>query len=205
MPREYVLKRRAELQEQTRQRIIDAAIELHQTVGPRATTISEIAERAGVGRVTVYRHFPDEIALGLACSGKYYAQRPFPDFVVWNAIADPTERLRTGLRETYAYHRHTQAMTSHVLADGRDHPLMAPYHDYWRQAGEVLVEPWRARGSRKQLLRAAIAVAVSFDTWRTLAVEQGLSDDKAAYLMMRLTCDRCDLPRQLPIATRSRF
>jgi len=189
MPREYVLKRRAELQERTRQRIIDAAIELHQTVGPRATTISEIAERAGVGRVTVYRHFPDEMALGLACSGKYFSEHSFPDLAAWGTIGEPAQRLRTGLRETYAYHRQTQAMTSHVLADGRHHPLMAPYHDYWSRAGEVLLEPWQARGSRKQLLRAAIAVALSFDTWRTMAIEQQLRDDQAADLMFRLTCD----------------
>ena len=78
MGRSYQLKRRAERQDQTRQRIIEAAIELHQTIGPAATTVSEIAERAEVGRVTVYRHFPDEPSLARACSGQYLSATPSP-------------------------------------------------------------------------------------------------------------------------------
>ena len=68
--RRYTLKRRAELQAETRQRIVDAAVALHSSVGPAATTISAIAEHAGVERLTVYRHFPDELTLLRACSGK---------------------------------------------------------------------------------------------------------------------------------------
>ena len=139
MGRSYQLKRRAERQGQTRQRIIEAAIELHQTIGPAATTVSEIAERAEVGRVTVYRHFPDEPSLARACSGQYFERHPFPDPDRWRVVTDPVERLRTGLREAYAYHRATQAMISHVLADARDHPVLAPYHDHWRHAIELLV------------------------------------------------------------------
>ena len=189
MSRSYQLKRRAEHQDQTRQRIIEATIELHQTIGPKATTVSEIAERAQVGRVTVYRHFPDEPTLARACSGQYFERHPFPDPERWLAITDPVERLRTGLRETYAYHRATELMITHVLADARDHPVVAPYHAHFRYAADVLTEPWRERGRRRTLLRAGIAVALSFDTWRTLTREQQLTDDQALELMLRLTCD----------------
>jgi AcrR family transcriptional regulator len=185
--RPYQLKRRAERQDQTRQRIIEAAIELHQTIGPAATSVSEIAELAQVGRVTVYRHFPDEATLSRACSGQYFERHPLPDPGRWRSIPDPEERLRTGLRETYAYHRTTEAMMTHVLADARDHPVMAPYHDHWRRAADVLVSPWRLRGQRRALLRAAIALALSFDTWRTLVREQRLSDEQALELALRLT------------------
>ncbi len=185
--RPYKLKRRAELQDETRQRIVDATIELHQTIGPTATTISEIADRAGVGRVTVYRHFPDELTLARACSGKYLQQHPPPDPERWREIADPEERLHSALRETYAYHRATRRMFSHVLADARNHPVMTPYHEHWRRAVELLLEPWPARGRQKNLLRAALALAFSFDTWRTLCDEQGLTDSQAADLMLRLT------------------
>src|SRR5437867_7824855 len=161
--RSYQLKRRAEHRDETRQRIIEATIELHQTIGPKATTVSEIAERAQVGRVTVYRHFPDEPTLARACSGQYIQQHPFPDPDRWLAIADPVERLRTGLRETYAYHRATEAMFTRVLADARDHAVMEPYHAHWRNAADVLTKPWRERGRRRTLLRAGIAVALSFD------------------------------------------
>ena len=187
--RSYQLKRRAARQAQTRQRIIEAAIELHQTIGPAATTVSEIAERAEVGRVTVYRHFPDEPSLARACSGQYFERHPFPDPDRWHVVTDPVERLRTGLREAFAYHRATEAMISHVLADARDHPVVTPYHDHWRHATEVLAEPWRLRGRRRALLRGGIALALSFDTWRTLTREQRLSDNQAVELMLRLTCD----------------
>jgi AcrR family transcriptional regulator len=187
MARSYQLKRRAERQSETRQRIIEATIELHQTIGPAATTISEIAERAQVGRVTVYRHFPDEATLSRACSGQYFERHPFPDPGRWQKIADPADRLQSGLRETYAYHRTTEAMISHALADARDHPVMAPYHAHWQHAADVLTAPWRTRGNRRRTLHAAIALALSFDTWRTLIRVQGLSDGQAIAMMLQLT------------------
>ena len=186
MSRSYTLRRRAERQDETRQRIVEAAIDLHQTIGPTATTISEIAERAGVGRVTVYRHFPDELTLARACSGLYLERNPPPDPEHWRAIADAEDRLRTALRETYAYHHATQKMFSHVLADARDHPVLAPYHQHWSRAVDVLLEPWPVRGRQRTSLRAAIALALSFDTWRTLCAERGLARTQAVELMLRL-------------------
>jgi AcrR family transcriptional regulator len=185
--RDYTLKRRAEQRDETRQRIVDATIELHQTIGPNATTFSQIAERAGVGRVTVYRHFPDEPTLSRACSGQYFERHPPPDPGAWRSISEPLERLRTGLADTYAYHRETEQMISHVLADARDHPAVTPYHALWRRATDVLLEPSKTRGRKRALLRAGIAVALSFDTWRVLAREQGLADGDAVELMLRLT------------------
>ena len=90
------------------------------------------------------------------------------------------------LRETYAYHRATAQMFSHVLADARDHPVMVPYHLHWRRAADVLLEPWPTRGRRRVRARAAIALALSFDTWRTLSEENGLSDREAAETGVRL-------------------
>jgi AcrR family transcriptional regulator len=186
MPRSYTLKQRAERQEETRERIVDATIELHQTIGPTATTVSQIAERAGVGRVTVYRHFPDELTLARACSGKYLQQNQPPNPESWSSIADPEQQLRLALRETYAYHRATAQMFSHVLADARDHPVMVPYHQHWSRAADVLLQPWAVRGRRRVRARAAIALALSFDTWRTLCEENGLSDREAAETGARL-------------------
>jgi len=184
--RPYKLKRRAEHQEDTRRRIIEATIELHQTVGPAATTVTEIAARANVGRVTVYRHFPDELTLSRACSGLYFERNPAPDIEAWRAIPDARERLRTALAETYAYHRSTEAMIGNALADARDHAVMQPYHEHWREAVEVLAAPWRARGNRRAQLRAAFALALAFGTWRTLTREHGLSDEQAVEVALRL-------------------
>jgi AcrR family transcriptional regulator len=188
MARPYELKRRAEQQEATRERIVDATIELHRTIGPSATTVSEIAKRAGVGRVTVYRHFPDEPTLSRACSGKYLTLNPLPDPERWEEIAAPDERLRAALHETYAYHRANESMFSHVLADARDHPVLAPYHEHWRRAADVLTAPFGRRGRERRLLEAGIALALSFDTWRALS-HDGLSDRDIVELMLRVaTC-----------------
>ncbi len=187
MARSYNLKRRAETQDQTRQRIVEATIALHQTIGPAATTVSEIAERADVGRMTVYRHFPDELTLARACSGLYMQRNPLPDPERWLDIADAEDRLRTGLRETYAYHHDNEAMFGRVLADAREHPVMAPYHAHWARAADVLLAPWHVRGRRRTLVRAGIVLALGFDTWRTLVREQQMTDDQAVDLMLRLT------------------
>lgn len=187
--REYQMKRRAEHQEATRRRIVEAAVDLHQTVGPAAATISQIADHAGVGRVTVYRHFPDEAALFDACSSHYFSRHPFPDPEPWRTIVDVRERLRTGLRETYAYHRETEQMSAHVLADVRDQPVMAPYHEHWEQMVNVLAAGWGLRGRRRLMLRAGIALALRFETWRTLVRDQELDDDEAAAVALRLPSD----------------
>jgi AcrR family transcriptional regulator len=179
MSRGYQLRRRAEQQAETRQRIVDAAIELHSTVGPTATTISDIAARAGVGRVTVYRHFPDELSLAQACSGHYFSQHPFPDVEAWRSVADPHERLRVAVREAHAYHAATEAMMSRALGEARDYVVMEPYHAFWASAVEAVIAGWGARGRRRDRLRAAVALALSFDTWRLLVTEQGLSVEDA--------------------------
>jgi AcrR family transcriptional regulator len=184
--RRYELKRRAERRDETRQRIVDATIELHQTIGAAQTTVSEIAERAGVGRVTVYRHFPDEETLFYACSGHYFSQHPFPDIERWRRIPDPYDRLREGLRETYAWHEQNRQMIAMALSEARELSMMAPYHDFWDSAAEVLAAAWRVRGRRRSNLKAAIALALSFDTHRTLTREQHLTERQSIELMVHL-------------------
>ena len=184
--RQYELKRRAERQDETRQRIVDATIELHQTIGAAQTTVSEIAKRAGVGRVTVYRHFPDEETLFYACSGHYFSQHPFPDIERWRRIPDPHDRLREGLRDTYAWHEENRQMIAMALAEARELPMMTRYHDFWDAAAEVLAAAWRIRGRRRSNLKAAIALALSFDTHRTLTREQHLTEGQSIELMVHL-------------------
>jgi hypothetical protein len=173
--RRYQLKRRAELREETRQRIVDATIELHKTIGAAQTTISEIAQRAGVGRVTV-----------AACSGHYFSQHPFPDIERWEEISDPPDRLRQALRESYAWYDANRQMIAMALAEARDLPVMAPYHEFWDNAADLLTAAWHLRGRRRARLKAAIALGLSFETHRTLTREQQLGDDQAIELMIRL-------------------
>ena len=187
--RPYRMQRRAELEEATRRRITESAAELHGTVGPSRTSISAVAERAGVRRSTVYRHFPDEPALFAACSAHWMAANPRPDLDRWAAIEDPDERLRSSLEELYAYYRRTEGMLSNLLRDEATMPTVRRrfqgFHDYLTAARDTLVAG-RTRARPRRRLQASIGLAVAFTTWRSLAREQELDDDDAADLMCRL-------------------
>jgi AcrR family transcriptional regulator len=177
--RRYELRKRADAMEATRRRITEAAVELHGSVGPARTTITAIAERAGVQRQTVYRHFPTEDELFVACSQHFYEGDRWPDSDRWRAIADPAERLSTALDELYAYYERTESMWTNVL---RDETLVASvasaltgFWAYLDAAADVLAAGWGARGGRRGVLVAAARHAVDFRTWRSLARDGGVS------------------------------
>lgn len=182
------MKRRAEQFGETRRRITEATVELHRTIGPAATTISEVARRAGVQRVTVYSHFPDEAALFVACSQHWRALHPAPDPTAWRATPDAGERLRLGLGQLYAWYRETDPMTTNVLRDAPHLPALREVVDqglgrYLEAARGVLAEPFRARGRRRARVRAALEAIVDVFTWGHLSA---LGDDEAAELGARL-------------------
>jgi AcrR family transcriptional regulator len=188
--RPYRMRRRAELEEQTRRRITESAVALHRELGPARTSISAIAERAGVRRSTVYRHFPDEEALFAACSSHWRAAHPRPDQDAWAAIEDPAKRTETALRELYGFYGRTQGMYGSLL---RDEPLlpivrrlMRDFHAYLRSIEDVLMAGRGLRGGAARRTRAAIGHAVSFSTWDSLTCEQELADDDAVALMCLL-------------------
>jgi AcrR family transcriptional regulator len=193
MTRKYDMKRRAKRKEETRRRIVEAAVELHETVGMARTTISAIAEKAGVERLTVYRHFPDERALFSACSGHWYAANPPPDPASWTQIAAPEGRLRVALSEVYAYHRRTEPMMANVIRDAPVHPLtreMAePYLQLFERMRYVLATGWGVEDERLALLLAALGHALDFQTWRSLVRQQGLNDEQAIEVMVGMV--RC--------------
>jgi AcrR family transcriptional regulator len=188
--RPYRMTRRAELEEQTRLRITEAAIELHGTVGPARTSVTAVAERAGVRRSTVYRHFPDEAALFAACSGHWIAQNPRPDLSDWAAIEDPDARLRHALEEFYSYYRASEGMLANLLRDEATMPVVQDrfvlFHRFLDQARDTLLAGRRSRGAARRRERAAIGHALAFATWRSLTREQELGDREAALLMARL-------------------
>jgi AcrR family transcriptional regulator len=188
--RKYEKKRRAELEADTRRRITETAVELHGTVGPARTSISAIAERAGVRRSTVYRHFPDEVALFDACSSHWAAENPMPDMGAWATIENPDERLRTAMDELYAFYRRTERMMENLHRDEVMVPVVADrfagFHGYIAAARDLMMDGRSLRGRRQDEARAAIGHALAFPTWQSLTRDQGLDDVQAAELMCRL-------------------
>lgn len=187
-PRKLELKARAERQAQTRLRIVEAAVELHTTIGPVRTTISAIADRAGVQRQTVYAHFPNERLLFESCTAHGRKLFPPPNVLAWKEISDPNQRVLVALGELYPYFRRTAGGWAAILRDAEVEPLVLEFAEkgrlaYLQTARDVLADGWKVRGTRLQLLRATLALVVDFRTWETLAAKQGLDDQQAAKLM----------------------
>jgi AcrR family transcriptional regulator len=195
--RKYELKKRAADMAKTHERITQAAIDLHGTLGPSRTTLSAVAERAGVERRTLYRHFPNEADLFAACSTDYFTANPWPDLDGWRAVRDPERRLELALDELYAYYERTEPMLRNVLRDAelvefaRD--AMEPFDAYLDDAAEVLAAGRRARGRRRELLRGAIRHALAFSTWRSLS-ENGIERSDAVKLVTALVAATGGLP-----------
>lgn len=200
--RKLQLRARAERMAKTRRRIVEAAYDLHCTLGPARTTISAIAKRAGVQRHTVYQHFPDDLTLFGACTAHGLAIDPPPDPAQVGAIRDPRARLRATLMQLYAYYRRNESLLSNTA---RDEPeLLQRMRDAgidWRDVPEsvrryselpielrnALVAGWPVRGTRgSQHLTATLGLALDFGTWRALARDAGLDQEEAVELMVQL-------------------
>ena len=196
--RPYRMKRRAESEARTRRRITESAVALHEELGPARTSISAVAERAGVRRSTVYRHFPDEAALFAACSSHWRAANPPPDVRAWVTIAHPSARTETALTELYAFYRRTEDMYTSLLRDEPVHATvrrqLRAFHGYMHAIEVVLMAGRGLRGGAARRTRAAIGHALAFPTWRSLTREQGLSDLDAVRMMGRLVEGTADQP-----------
>ena len=181
--RKYELKKRADDVAATHLRITEAAIDLHGTVGPSRTTMSAVAERAGVGRRTLYRHFPTEAELFAACSTHYFDVNPWPELDPWRAVTDPRERLERALDELYAYYERNEPMLANVLRDAElvdtARAAVAPLRAYIEEAAGVLVT-----GPGK-LVGGALRHALAFSTWQSLSAN-GIARRDAVKLMTAL-------------------
>jgi len=181
--RAYQKRRRAESEAATRRRITEAAVELHATVGPAQTTVAEIARRAGVQRLTVYLHFPDQRALFQACTTHWFGLNPLPAGTASQGAGALEQRLRSVLNEVYGYYRAHEQLISNWLRDAQLIPVLQEfaetgYYGYLVQLQDALLsEP--AAGDQQDV-RAMLLVALHFETWRLLTQRGGLSDEEAA-------------------------
>jgi AcrR family transcriptional regulator len=187
--RTYEMRHRADHIAATRQRIVEAAAYLHGTIGPAATTISAIAARAKVTRLTVYRHFPDDVAIFAACSHHWASGQVIPNPDAWQQISDPQDRLRAGLADLYRFYRDAEVMLSNVRRDADALPTSLrernAAEDVRRR--ETLLKAFSApRGAQRTRLRAVIGHATSFTTWQSLCGSQRLPDREAVAVMTDL-------------------
>jgi len=194
--RVYRKSKRAEDEKQTMARIVDAAEALHQSLGPARTTVSAVAEHAGVTRATVYRHFPDDESLFMACSSQWTSRQRLPNPEAWIIHADPLARLRTGLADIYRYYRGGEQMITLIH---RDLEAVPPRVAANRLAAEArwlatLLQPFSGR--RRKTVRAAVAHAAAFPTWRSLCITQGLSEASAVDLMVGMVTIACTKVRR---------
>jgi AcrR family transcriptional regulator len=188
--RKYELKARADRQRETRERIVAATAELHEEVGPAATTVAEIARRAGVSRLTVYKHFPEFGDLFAACQAHFLSQSPWPDFTGALALEDPSARVHAVLEALYGSYREREPMTAKVLRDRSAVPALDALLSRTMDAQQdklaaALAGGFAAKGAAAERLRAVVALALDFWTWQRLRRE-GFEDAKAAALMTRL-------------------
>ena len=185
----YNLKARAERHQQTHQRIVESALELHTAYGPAQTTITDIAKRAGVERQTVYNHFPDELSLLKACSAHNRAINPPPDPDPWKLISEPQVRLRKALAEVYGYYRGNEQIIANVSRDAQANPNVAEVFEarikHQERMRDALAAGWEeGDGQRHKQLYGALWVALEFQTWRALVRQQGFEDEEVIELMV---------------------
>ena len=185
--RPYRKRKRAQSEEETRLRITEAAVELHGTVGPANTKVTEVAELAGVSRMTVYNHFPTDADLFLACSSHWATENPFPDPSGWMDIAHPRTRLAHALAELYGWYDLRQGMLENVLRDAALVPSLGELMDgfwggYMSSVVSALSEGWPVGSPEEDAtLQVTLRVVVDFHTWRILT-GSGLSNGEAADL-----------------------
>lgn len=186
--RDYRMRKRADDIAETHQRIVEAAVRLHGTIGPAATTISALADEAGVTRLTVYRHFPNDSALFAACSQHWASGQVLPDPAAWSRLGDPERRLNTGLSDLYRFYRDAEPMLTNVRRDRAALPTEVQKRTDTTEARyrDTLLQPFAVRGTRRRRLRAVVGHAVAFWTWRSLCLDQGLTNREATAAMTAL-------------------
>jgi AcrR family transcriptional regulator len=184
--RKYTKTRRAAQQDETRERIVEATVKLHEELGPANTPIKAIAEKAGVQRLTVYRHFPDDASLFEACSTHYLEMHPPPNMADWAEIVDASERSYTALLAFYHYYRQTEKMWASVYRDAdKVEAVKGPMEQcegYIDAVCDDLVAAWNKTHTAKKQLQVTLRHALRFSTWQSLKNTK-LKDEKIAELV----------------------
>jgi AcrR family transcriptional regulator len=186
MTRTYQKTKRAEREAETRRRIVEATVALHTSIGPARTTISAIADKAGVQRHTVYSHFPEEVTLFAACTSHWALLHPFPPAESWEAVANPLERLGLALRDVWAWYADAESDLELFFRDADLVPAVGADMSRYADRLATVADRLAADLGGSSTVRAAVGHAFAFETWRSLVRREGLTTAGAVDAMLAL-------------------
>jgi AcrR family transcriptional regulator len=188
MSRKYEQKERATSMGRTRDRIIEATLALHSSVGPGRTSIAQIAERAGVQRHTVYRHFPSQQELLEACSQHYWTTHQWRPVECWSDVRDAAS-LQRELTALYGFYEQNQDVIFRTLHDAAEDPgievSLRAYREYVAAVRASLVGSLASSSAGSPDLEVMIEHALAFETWYQLCHGAGATSEQAARLMSK--------------------
>jgi len=169
--REYRMRKRAESFDATRERIVEATAALHYEQGVAATSYVQIAERAGVGPATVYRHFPTLGSLVEACGAHVYEemQPPLPENApaIFAGFGTRRQRLERLVAELDAFYERG-AVRLGIAARDRDRvPELDAGLRQVETGVEALVREALGAGCSEGAVRLVTAMA-DVSVWRSL-------------------------------------
>ncbi|HEX5780974.1 MAG TPA: TetR/AcrR family transcriptional regulator [Solirubrobacteraceae bacterium] len=169
------MTRRASAAAQTRQRIIDATLELHGERGIAATSWDDIAARAGVGVGTVYRHFPSLDELVPACGEvtRHVLALPDPE-AVFEGVDAPAERIERLVREAFAIYERGAPQLRAIRNEPDVHPNVAAAGEEVETLLAALIDAAIGPSGDRSVVRAM----VDLGTWQALR-DQGLGSSDA--------------------------
>lgn len=163
------MKDRAKAQDETRERIVRATMQLHDEQGVAATSFVDVAKRAGIGAATVYRHFPKIGDLVMACGAHVWQEMrpPCPDqaTATFEGLTDIEDRLQRLVEELDAFYRRGALRLGKAASD-RHH--ISELDDFLR-AVEAGVAAWveeAVRPNQPSATTVQLLVALTdFSVW----------------------------------------
>lgn len=172
---------------ETRNTIVEATVKLHEELGPAYTSIKAIAEEAGVQRLTVYRHFPDDASLFQACTSHWLAANPLPELPAQEKNNDSLVLIASTLVDVYRYYRKTERMWTVAYRDVDELKVMqapmAGVDAYFDQIRDRLLATVKPIAANKKQLSMTLGHCLRFSTWQSFNKEK-LSDKKMVELVM---------------------
>jgi AcrR family transcriptional regulator len=183
------LDRRAETAEETRRRIVDATHALHVEQGIHATTMTHIANRAGVSVGTVYHHFPTYQDAVLACAAHTAEMVPLPTLEILDGATTLEERVRQLARGVFGFYERLPAY-ERVRSERWGMPPIAAYveqEDSNRLAlTREALRPFKVNARLVNACAALLDVAVHGALTRAGSSSMKAADEVAGFILARL-------------------